>query len=104
VSRIPDLVHLLAPLGAVAPVLDFAHRAYDGSACGRRRGHTIIVAGGDGTVHHVVNALASVPSTIGILPSGPEMTSPARWGCRSTWGPRLRVWPRVARGVWIWPR
>ena len=33
-------------------------------------GHTIIVAGGDGTVHHVVNALASVPSTIGILPSG----------------------------------
>jgi diacylglycerol kinase (ATP) len=28
------------------------------------------VAGGDGTVHHVVNALSEVPVTIGILPSG----------------------------------
>src|SRR4249919_1962062 len=57
VARIPDLVRLLAPLGAVAPVLTTSLNELTMAArAAAAGGHTIIVAGGDGTVHHVVNA------------------------------------------------
>jgi YegS/Rv2252/BmrU family lipid kinase len=71
VACVPELVRLLAPLGAVAAVLATSLTELTTAArAAAAEGHTLIVAGGDGTIHHVVNALTGVPSTIGILPSG----------------------------------
>lgn len=70
-TQAETIARLLAPLGTVTtvsaasvPQLTAAARA------AATAGHIIVVAGGDGTIHHAVNAVAGVPSTIGIVPSG----------------------------------
>jgi len=71
VARAADVARLLAPLGTVTPVFAPSLQALTAAArTAATSGHIIIILGGDGTVHHVVNALRGTPTTIGILPSG----------------------------------
>jgi len=70
-AHVETIARRLAPLGTVTPV--FAASVPQLTAAARAAaaaGHIIVVAGGDGTVHHAVNALAGMPSTMGIVPSG----------------------------------
>jgi len=71
VADAATIARMLAPLGTVTQVCAASVPQLTAAArAAATAGHIIVVAGGDGTVHHAVNALAGLPTTIGIVPSG----------------------------------
>jgi diacylglycerol kinase (ATP) len=69
--RWPDLSSVLGACGSVTIVeprsaADLEHAARQAAGEGR----VIVIAGGDGSVHRVINALAGLPATIAVLPVG----------------------------------
>lgn len=70
-ARWPDLPRVLAGRGEVTTVSPADPAAFDRAArAAADAGHTIVIAGGDGTVNRVINALDGVLPPIGIVPVG----------------------------------
>jgi diacylglycerol kinase (ATP) len=70
-DRLPELISVLSKRGEVevstpATADALAHLARTAAAAGR----TIIIAGGDGTVNRVLNAVKGFHATVGVLPVG----------------------------------
>jgi diacylglycerol kinase (ATP) len=69
--RWPDLSSVLGACGSVTVVEprstgDLERAAREAAGEGR----VVVIAGGDGTVHRVINALGGLPATIAVLPVG----------------------------------
>jgi diacylglycerol kinase (ATP) len=70
-ARWPAIPAVLAERGPVSVVIPESAAALDRAARDAAGdGHTLIVAGGDGTVNRVLNAVVGVEVAIGVLPTG----------------------------------
>jgi len=70
-ARWPGLPGILGARGPVSVMVPDTAAAFDRAAReAAAGGQTLIVAGGDGTVGRVLNAVADVDVTIGVLPTG----------------------------------